>query len=76
MKILNSLAEAINDPRDSRYVKHTIIDMMTQHVSQIAAGYENDADCDTLLSDPISKMFANRLPNIDDDLASQLTLKF
>jgi hypothetical protein len=74
IKIVSSLAEVINDPRDSRYVKHTVIDMMMQRVSQIAAGYEDADDCDALRSDPIFKMFANRLPEVDEDLASQPTM--
>lgn len=74
IKIISSLADVINDPRDSRYVKHNIIDMMMQRVSQIAAGYEDADDCDALRSDPIFKMFANRLPEVDADLASQPTM--
>lgn len=74
IKIVTSLAEVINDPRDARYVKHNVIDMMMQRVSQIAAGYEDADDCDELRTDPIFKMFANRLPETDRDLASQPTM--
>ena len=74
IKIVTSLAEVINDPRDARYVKHNVIDMMMQRVSQIAAGYEDADDCDDLRTDPILKMFANRLPETDIDLASQPTM--
>ena len=72
--LITSLAEVIYDPRDARYVKHTIIDLMMQRVSQIAAGYEDADDCDDLRCDPIIKMCAGRSPETDDDLASQPTM--
>jgi hypothetical protein len=72
--IIKSLTEVIHDARDARYVKHTIMDLMMQRVSQIAAGYEDADDCDDLRADPIIKMCAGRSPNSDDDLASQPTM--
>ena len=72
--IIKSLTEAIHDPRDARYVKHTIMDLLMQRVSQIAAGYEDADDCDDLRADPIIKMCAGRSPETDDDLASQPTM--
>lgn len=72
--IIKALAEVIHDPRDSRYVKHQSIDLMTQRTFQIAAGYEDANDCDSLKDDPILKMCADRLPETDDALASQPTM--
>lgn len=72
--IIKALAEVIHDPRDSRYVKHQSIDLMTQRTFQIAAGYEDANDCDSLKDDPILKMCANRLPETDGALASQPTM--
>ena len=72
--IIKSLTEVIHDARDARYVKHTIMDLMMQRVSQIAAGYEDADDCDDLRCDPIIKMCADRSPETDDDLASQPTM--
>ena len=72
--IINSLTDVIYDARDARYVKHSIKEMMMQRVSQIASGYEDADDCDELRKDPIFKMFVNRLPETDADLASQPTM--
>lgn len=72
--IINSLTDVIYDARDARYVKHSVKEMMMQRVSQIASGYEDADDCDELRKDPIFKMFADRLPETDADLASQPTM--
>jgi len=72
--IVKALADIIDDPRDARYVKHTIMDMMMQRVGQIASGYEDANDCNELRDDPIFKMFAGRLPESDPALASQPTM--
>jgi hypothetical protein len=72
--IIKALAGAIDDPRDARYVKHTIMDLRMQRVSQIASGYEDADDCDELRHDPVFKMFAGRLPESGAALASQPTM--
>lgn len=46
---------------------------MTQRVFQIADGYEDCNDCDDLREDMIFKMCTGRLPQSDNDLASQPT---
>jgi hypothetical protein len=72
--IIKGLAEVINDPRDARYVKHTLMELLMQRVGQISSGYEDANDCNTLRDDPIFKMFAGRLPESDPALASQPTM--
>jgi hypothetical protein len=72
--IIKALAETIHDPRDSRYVKHELIELLTQRIFQIAAGYEDANDCDCLKDDPIFKMCADRLPESGKALASQPTM--
>ena len=47
--------------------------MVRQRIYGILADYEDQNDHDTLRSDPIFKMIADRLPD-DPDLASQPTL--
>jgi hypothetical protein len=47
--------------------------MVRQRIYGIIAGYEDQDDHDTLRSDPVFKLIANRLPT-DKDLASQPTL--
>jgi hypothetical protein len=72
--VIKALADTIHDPRDSRYVKHQLEEMLTQRIFQIAAGYEDADDCDSLKNDPILKMCADRLPESDEALASQPTM--
>jgi Transposase DDE domain group 1 len=53
--------------------EHERIEMLRQRIFGILAGYEDCNDHDTLRSDPVFKMVADRLPE-DDALASQPTL--
>ena len=72
--IIQDFATTIHDSRDSRYVKHEVVEMLTQRIFQIAAGYEDANDCDCLKDDPILKICADRLPESDEALASQPTM--
>jgi hypothetical protein len=67
------LAAALSDPRDARRVKFTLHDLIKQRVFQIAAGYEDANDSNTLRDDPIFKLILDRLPETGDPLASQPT---
>lgn len=49
--ILQSITNCIKEDRHSGYVKHSVKSMLTQWVFQIAAGYEDANDCDTLRED-------------------------
>lgn len=71
--VIRSLAEVMKDSRHPSYVKHTIDELLSQRIGQIACGYEDANDCNALRSDPIFKLFAGRLPENDPDLASQPT---
>jgi hypothetical protein len=48
--------------------------LVRQRVFQIACGYEDQDDADTLRSDPLLKLVCGRRPESDADLASQPTL--
>lgn len=74
LNILTSASNCIRDERDQRYTDHTIKELLTQRVFQIAAGYEDCNDCNDLREDMIFKMCAGRLPQSDNDLASQPTM--
>ncbi len=52
---------------------HSILEMVRSRVFGILAGYEDQNDHDSLRSDAVFKLIADRLPD-DDDLASQPTL--
>jgi Transposase DDE domain group 1 len=68
------LAAVLSDPRDPRRVKFTRQDLLTQRVFQIAAGYEDANDSNTLRDDPIFKLLLDRLPETGAPLASQPTM--
>ena len=68
--LIKRVAGAIHDKRHPGYVKHKTIQLLTQRVFQIAAGYEDGNDSDTLRYDPILKIACNQ----NDSLASQPTM--
>ena len=72
--ILQSITNCIAEDRHSGYVKHSIRSMLTQRVFQIAAGYEDANDCDTLRDDMILKICAEVLPESGNPLSSQPTM--
>ena len=55
-------------------VRHSLELLVRQRVFQIACGYEDQDDADTLRSDPLLKLACGRLPRSEADLASQPTL--
>ena len=74
LNLLSSASECIRDERDQRYIDHSVKELLTQRVFQIAAGYEDCNDCNDLREDMIFKMCTGRLPQSDNDLASQPTM--
>lgn len=71
--IIKSIAACLRDERNPSYLRHSFEQMVTQRVLQIAAGYEDADDCDSLRSDDIFKLCSGRLPS-DGALASQPTM--
>lgn len=71
--IISAISSAIHDLRDSRYVGHKTRNIVTQRVNQIACGYEDANDCNTLRNDPGHKLAADRLPISGKTLAGQPT---
>src|SRR5436309_2100555 len=71
--LTRAVAEALDDPRDPDLSEHTFLEMVRSRVYSILAGYEDQNDHDTLRTDPVFKLIADRSPE-DDDLASQPTL--
>ena len=66
-------AAVLNDPRDPDLIEHTNLEMIRSRVYGILAGYEDQNDPDTLRTDPVFKLIADRSPD-DAALASQPTL--
>src|SRR6476659_4079932 len=72
--LTRDLAAVLRDPRDPRRVDFTLHDLLKQRVLQIAAGYEDANDANTLRHDPIFKLLLDRLPETGAPLASQPTI--
>src|SRR5215212_8981024 len=54
-------------------VRHSLTTLLRQRVFQIACGYEDQDDADTLRCDPLLKLVCGRLPETGGNLASQPT---
>lgn len=72
--LTSKISDCISDKRDSRYIDHTIEELITQRVFQIAAGYEDCNDCNDMRNDMILKTCVGRLPQSGNDLGSQSTM--
>ena len=73
IRLTEQFAAAIEDRRDPIFTQQSLLSMVRQRIFGILADYEDQNDHDTLRSDPIFKLIADRLPD-DPDLASQPTL--
>ncbi len=58
----------------TRTGQHSLETLVRQRVFQIACGYEDQDDADTLRHDPLLKLVCGRLPDTGAPLASQPTL--
>lgn len=72
--IIGAICSVIDDNRDQRYIAHSQKEMLSQRIYQIACGYEDAIDCNTLRNDPIFKICVDKLPETDPALASQPTM--
>lgn len=68
--LIDSLIGCLQDDRHQGYVKHSIGSMLRQRIMQIAAGYEDANDCNSLKDDRILKVCANQ----QQSLATQPTM--
>lgn len=68
--LIKDLESCIKDERHQSYVDHSIKSMLSQRIMQIAAGYEDANDCNTLKNDGILKICANQTRS----LATQPTM--
>ena len=73
IRLTEQFAAALDDRRDPALTRQSLLSMVRQRVYGILADYEDQNDHDTLRSDPVFKLIADRLPD-DPDLASQPTL--
>jgi hypothetical protein len=73
IRLTAQFAAALEDRRDPKFVEQSLLSMVRQRIYGILADYEDQNDHDTLRSDPVFKLIADRLPG-DPDLSSQPTL--
>ncbi len=68
------LAAAIHDKRHQSYIDHPLRDLLAQRIYQIASGYADGNDANSLRHDPVCKLGLERRPlDPEDALASAPT---
>lgn len=70
--LCEAISECVPEWR-SRKGHHSLISLVRQRVFQIACGYEDQNDSDSLREDPLMKLSCGSLPESGLDLASQPT---
>src|SRR4051794_3913718 len=73
LRLTEQFAAALDDRRDPALTQQSLLSMVRQRIYGILADYEDQNDHDTLRSDPVFKLVADRRPD-GPDLASQPTL--
>ena len=71
--LCEAMAEHIPEWR-KREGRHSLVALLKQRVFQIACGYEDQNDSNTLREDPLLKMVCGSLPETGTQLASQPTI--
>ena len=72
--IIPRLVKAIQDKRHQSYIDHSMQDLLTQRVLQMACGYQDANDSNHLRKDPMFKLAVGRSPlNAEPHLASAPT---
>jgi len=73
--VCTAFARCLTDWRkDSSRSRHSLEMLVRQRVFQLACGYQDQDDADTLRFDPLFKLVCGQLPISGGDLASQPTL--
>jgi hypothetical protein len=70
--LCEAMAEHVPEWR-KREGRHSLVALLKQRVFQIACGYEDQNDSNTLREDPLLKLVCGKLPETGTDLASQPT---
>jgi hypothetical protein len=72
--LIDRLAGAIDDRRHASYIDHPLPDLLAQRIFQVACGYEDGNDANSLRHDPVFKLAVERKPlDVDEHLASAPT---
>jgi hypothetical protein len=68
------LAAALTDRRHPSYVEHSLPELLSQRIYQVACGYEDQIDANALRHDPMFKLSVGHVPcDAEQPLASQST---
>jgi len=73
MGLCEAVAKHVPEWRKRRG-RHCLLSLVRQRVFQIACGYEDQNDSNTLREDPLFKLSCGSLPESGEDLASQPTI--
>src|SRR5215208_1025803 len=73
MGLCEAISECVPEWR-RRKARHSLASLVRQRVFQIACGYDDQNDSDTLREDPLFKLVCGSLPESGLDLASQPTI--
>jgi hypothetical protein len=73
MGLCEAISECVPEWR-TRKAHHSLASLVRQRVFQIACGYDDQNDSDTLREDPLLKLCCGSLPESGLDLASQPTI--
>jgi hypothetical protein len=71
--LCEAISESVPEWRKRRG-RHSLASLVRQRIFQIACGYEDQNDSDSLREDPLLKMVCGSLPESGADLASQPTI--
>ena len=72
--LTHRLANAFEDKRHPSYLDHSLRDLLAQRIYQVACGYEDGNDANSLRTDPLFKLGLERAPlDPTTDLASAAT---
>ena len=63
IRLTEQFAAALDDRRDPALTRQSLLSMVRQRIYGILADYEDQNDHDTLRSDPVFKLIADRLPD-------------
>ena len=72
--LIDRLSHAVSDCRHPGYIRHSVRDLLAQRIFQIASGYEDANDSQSLRHDPLFRLGVGRKPFDEDGaLASGAT---
>ena len=75
LKVGQGISNCLEDNREQHKVKHSLFQLVSQRIYQIAAGYEDTNDSNYLRHDPIFKIICDKIPEMGAELlASQPTI--